>query len=92
MSYVSEAADLFQSLNPDVPVLSPFDYLILAEWEKQEIPLTLVLGAIRELSTGSGTRNHVNLHEIKQDVKDIYAAWLCAQVHPVSAGQSFQRR
>ena len=90
MSYVSEAADLFQSLNPDVSVLSSFDYLTIAEWEKQEIPLPLVLKAIREFSNGRGTGNNVDLAEIKQDVKDVYAAWLCGRDHQPSTGQRIQ--
>ena len=90
MSYVSEAAELFQCLNPEMTVLSPDDYLTIAEWEKQEIPLSLVLGAIRDLSAGNGRRNRTNLVEIKQDVKDKYSAWLCGQIPQPPAGRYIQ--
>ena len=84
MSYVSEAAELFQTLNPQRSVLSPNDYLTIAEWEKQEIPLPLVLNAIRQFSNAEATRSVINLDEIRQDVKDIYAAWLCGEGPPAA--------
>ncbi len=55
MNYVADAAELFLTLNPEIPILSPFDYLLIAEWEKQEIPLIMVLDAIRELQVEAET-------------------------------------
>jgi hypothetical protein len=43
MSYVSEVADLICSLNTNNAVLGAHDYLVISEWEKQEIPLEIVL-------------------------------------------------
>ena len=48
MSYVGEVADLFRSRCGDTAILGPMDYLIIAEWEKQEIPIVLVTAAIDE--------------------------------------------
>lgn len=85
MSYISEAAELFQSFNPETSVLSSFDYLIIAEWEKQEIPLPLVLDAIREFFAKPDHKNPATLDEIKQDVKDLYTVWLCGPDPTTSA-------
>jgi hypothetical protein len=74
MSYVSEASELFISLNPDTPFLGPFDYLLIAEWEKQKIPLPLVLDAIRRLSAGS--ESHHRFGTLKQEIKQGYADYL----------------
>ena len=48
MSYVAEIADLFRSRWGDATILDPTDYAIIAEWEKQEIPIALVIAAIDE--------------------------------------------
>ncbi len=32
----------------DIRILTPMDYVIIAEWEKQEIPIALVTSAIDE--------------------------------------------
>ena len=82
MSYVSEASELYTSLNPDTPYLSSFDYTMIAEWEKQEIPLSLVLDAIRTLSSRPGSDERISL--LKQEIKSRYADWLQKTVpsHP----------
>ena len=48
MSYVGEIADLFRSRCGDTAILCPMDYVIIAEWEKQGIPIALVTSAIDE--------------------------------------------
>ena len=48
MSYVGEVADLFRSRCGDTAILGPTDYSLIAEWEKQEIPIALVTSAIDE--------------------------------------------
>ncbi len=74
MSYVTEAADLFLSLNANVPILSPEDYLIIAEWEKQEIPLSLILKSIRDHWAGNIPMESLTI--LRLEVKANYAAWL----------------
>ena len=49
MNYVREVTCLLQSRRSDLKILSPLDYLMVAEWEKQEIPLVLVIAAINEI-------------------------------------------
>ncbi len=63
-------------MNQDVPFLSPFDYVLLAEWEKQEIPLVLVLDAIREFSGRKVTFHDDHFSDLKQAVKISYANWI----------------
>lgn len=49
MSYVSEVVEFFTARSGSTPVLLPNDYAAIAEWEKQEIPLTFVLGVLERL-------------------------------------------
>jgi hypothetical protein len=76
MNYVSEIAQLFLSLNPDLPFLGPLDYVLISEWEKEEIPLTLVLDAIREFSVTPEGAAQSSLTYLKNEVKNSYAVWL----------------
>jgi hypothetical protein len=76
MSYVSEAADLIRSLNSNNSVLSPDDYLIISEWEKQEIPLDLVLTSLREYFLVREESTESSLLEIKPKIQNSYAEWL----------------
>ena len=46
MSYVNDVSAIFQSRCPSAPVLSPEDYTLIAEWEKQEIPFEIVSDSI----------------------------------------------
>ena len=48
MNYVQEIAALFPKLNANTQFLNPDDYTVIAEWEKQEIPLSVVLASINE--------------------------------------------
>ncbi len=81
MSYVSEASELFISLDPNTPFLGPFDYMVIAEWEKQVIPLPLVLEAIRRISQRSVPADRFD--RLKQEVKARYTNWL-KQTTPVT--------
>jgi hypothetical protein len=82
MSYVSEASELYISLYPDQPVLSPFDYLLISEWEKQEIPLPLVLDAIRSVSIQTVMEDGFSC--LKKEIKHVYADWLRDTGHHAS--------
>lgn len=50
MSYVSQIVDYFLELRSGEAILDSADYTIIAEWEKQDIPLDVVLTAISEAS------------------------------------------
>ena len=79
MSYVSEVADLVHSLNTHDSVLSPHDYLTISEWEKQEIPLSLVLSSLREHLACQEDAIDGSLIGIKQEIRNRYAAWMSGQ-------------
>jgi hypothetical protein len=49
MKYVTEVSELFQGHCRHVAMLSPRDYVLIAEWEKQEIPLTIVANTMHEV-------------------------------------------
>ena len=46
MNYITEVADLFITRSRRVTILNPMDYVIIAEWEKQEIPLAVIFDSI----------------------------------------------
>ena len=48
MNYINEIAEFCLALNPAKKILDGSDYTIIAEWEKQDIPLYIVLAAINE--------------------------------------------
>ncbi|CAN5210687.1 hypothetical protein BH20ACI2_BH20ACI2_23070 [soil metagenome] len=80
MSYVSEVAQLFLLQNPDIPFLSPLDYVLISEWEKEEIPLPLVLDAIREFSITPENATQPSLTYLRNEVKNSYALWLTGKI------------
>ena len=47
MNYVETVADLFQTRS-GLAMLSVADYILLAEWEKEEIPLAVVMNSINK--------------------------------------------
>lgn len=49
MSYVSQVSDLILSRSDGVSILNPEIYTAIAEWEKKEIPLSLVIESIDEV-------------------------------------------
>jgi hypothetical protein len=49
MSYVCEVSELFQSRCGNVSILSPEDYTLIAEWEKEEIPFEIIAASINEV-------------------------------------------
>src|SRR5687768_15856224 len=78
MNYVTAVADLFLTLNPGILILGPADYLIIAEWEKQEIPLEVVLASIEEACPGPGHENARidDLNYFRGIVKKNFEIWL----------------
>ncbi len=46
MSYVTEIADFFLARVPSIGILNPTDYTLIAEWEKEGIPINIVFNAI----------------------------------------------
>jgi hypothetical protein len=76
MSYVTAVADLFLARSLDVKILKPEDYVIIAEWEKQQIPLFIVLDSIDD---GLAKNPHLQIESIaffQDEVKKQFADWL----------------
>ncbi len=78
MNYVIDVADLFLARCPNVSILSPMDFTIIAEWEKQEIPLAVVFDSINAVC------GHLNdagpkvgsINDLRIVVKQNYINWL----------------
>ena len=80
MSYVGEIADHFKSHCGKTTVLDPMDYMIIAEWEKQGIPLGVVVSTIDEIFDRLDDDSKVDSVGYFQDrVKQKFRAWLEAQ-------------
>ena len=78
MSYVTEVTELFLSHSPGVSILDPMDYTIIAEWEKQEIPLAIVLAAIEE-GCANCKEEPVKIESIayfQEEIKKNFRSWL----------------
>lgn len=89
MNYVGEVADLFRSRSGATKILCPMDYVIIAEGEKQEVPLEVVTASITEVCDRPGGK------EIKIDsvgyfqdvVKQNFRVWLQSEASlSISAG------
>jgi hypothetical protein len=80
MSYVTEVADLFLSRCRNVKILSPMDYATIAEWEKQEIPLTVVFNSLNRvfdnLPHNIEPVDIVSIGHFQNEVKKNFADWL----------------
>lgn len=81
MSYVTNVADLFLSRSSrGAAILNPMDYVIIAEWEKEEIPLDIVLGSINEVCNNLNEEIRIESIEYFQGtVKKNYKNWLQLQ-------------
>lgn len=79
MNYVETVADLFLTRR-GCKILSAEDYVLVAEWEKEEIPLDVVLDSInRVFDNLAQDDNHFNLDSIghfQDEVKKNFADWL----------------
>lgn len=78
MSYVTEVTDLFLAYCPEATLLDPMDYTIIAEWEKQAIPLPIVLAAIEE-GCANCKEEPVKIESIsyfQEEIKKNFRNWL----------------
>jgi hypothetical protein len=48
MIYINKVADLFLRRCKNAVILSPRDYALIAEWEKQQIPVEVVFDSINQ--------------------------------------------
>lgn len=81
MNYVQEIADLYLELNPNKEILDPVGYTLIAEWEKQEIPLSIVLAVI-DAEYADSEKETVKIESIgdfQEAIQKGYFYWLQAQ-------------
>jgi len=74
MSYVLNVAEILLARCSNITILSPTDFAIIAEWEKQEIPLDVALKSIHELcDEATGVRSVSDFQTI---VRKNFVQWL----------------
>jgi hypothetical protein len=77
MSYVSEIADLFLRRCLKIKILTPADFTAIVEWEKQEIPMSVVQESICAVCDEESGGSHVDsIADIQETVKDNFMHWL----------------
>ncbi len=77
MNYVSNIAESLLSRPGSVPVLGPEIYTTIAEWEKKEIPLPIVIISIDEVC-GGGNRTLESIDRLQAVVKKNFRTWLAS--------------
>lgn len=84
MNYIGEVVDLFRSRCGDLKILGPMDYVIVAEWEKQEIPLAIVVAVINDVcdQVKDGTKIE-SVSYFNEALKQNFRAWLQTDVERV---------
>jgi hypothetical protein len=78
MNYVMQVSDLFLARCSYIKILGPMDFTIIAEWEKQEIPLEIVLASIVEVCdklNREGTKTQ-SIGDVQAAVEQNFKLWL----------------
>lgn len=78
MSYVSEVVDFVASRRGSSTIFSPGEYAVIAEWEKQEIPMRLIFGAFDQAVVDDEQKREkqFSIEELDEVVCLQYAEWL----------------
>ena len=78
MNYVSEVSAVFQNRCPNITIISPEDYRLIAEWEKQEIPVDIVAEAINSACDrlDADTVEIRSIRYFQSTIRDNYVTWL----------------
>ena len=78
MNYVAEVTGAFRSRSGEATIIDAADYARIAEWEKQEVPLFIVVLAIDQaFDKLDGTNEQiVSFSDLRDEVKRRFAAWL----------------
>jgi hypothetical protein len=81
MNYVNDVSTLFQDRCPSVAVLSPEDYTLIAEWEKQEIPFEIVAASINTICDrlDGDTAEIRSIRYFHSTIKNNFITWLQAE-------------
>ena len=78
MNYISEVSDLFRSRCDNIAILSPEDYRLIAEWEKEEIPFEIIAATINDICDGR-TGGHEDIESImyfQEAIRKSFRNWL----------------
>ena len=80
-NYVADVADLLLSRCPEMTFLGAADYTIIAEWEKEEIPISVVLDSIKEVCENLNVEraNIASISHFQDPVKGKFRNWLQMQ-------------
>ena len=87
MDYISDIAYSIQARSGDVTILGPEVYTTIAEWEKKEIPLPIVMISIDQFCGENGTSaaNSASMEALQAVVNQNFMTWLVNQQWAVSA-------
>ena len=78
MNYICEVSELFKSRCSNVRILSPEDYTLIAEWEKEQIPVEIIAASINEICdrlNGSAARIK-SISYFQDSIKNRFRHWL----------------
>lgn len=79
MNYVETVAELFLTRFDNV-ILSVEDYVLIAEWEKEEIPLEIVIDSLNQgydyFAQNNQRENLESIGYFQNQVKQNFANWL----------------
>ena len=80
MNYVNEVSAVFQQRCPNVTIISPDDYRMIAEWEKQEIPIEIIADTINAMcdTAGPDTVEIRSIGYFHPTIKNNFITWLQA--------------
>ncbi len=79
MGYISNIADSIQFRTGGVSVLAPEIYTAIAEWEKKEIPLPVVMISIDEVCGGKDVSGApASMDRLQAVVNKNFRIWLVA--------------
>jgi hypothetical protein len=83
-NYISEIANLYLARRGGALFLTAIDYGIIAEWEKQEIPLRIILRSINEvfdnLAQSERKPRIKSIEYFQETVEENFSNWLEMQV------------
>ena len=86
MSYVSAVAKLFETTG-HADLLNATAYTTIAEWEKQDIPLDLVLATLEQTHTASPTE-FSSFFQIAEIIEKDFTFWLCTALREEPSPQT----
>lgn len=78
MNYVNEVSAVFQHRCRNVTIISPDDYRMIAEWEKQEIPIEIIADTINAMCdmAGPDTDEISSIGYFHPTIKNNFITWL----------------